>query len=167
MSTPFRVGVTGHRDLGDEATAGLVAGRCKAILQKALAEHSEVHTLSALAEGADTLFAEVALELGIPLEAITPFERYAEDFEGQARERYERLLAQARIEHRLPHAKRSDEAYLAGGLWVVDHCDLLVVVWNGQPAAGKGGTGDVVDYARRMGRPYIHIHTVKRTVTHS
>ena len=94
MSTPFRIGVTGHRDLGDEATAAFVAGQCKAILQKALAEHGEVVALSALAEGADTLFAEAALELGVPLEAVTPFEGYVEDFEGQARERYERLLAQ-------------------------------------------------------------------------
>ena len=123
--------------------------------------------LSALAEGADTLFAEAALELGVPLEAVTPFKRYIEDFEGQAQEHYQRLLAQAQVEHRLPHAERSDEAYLAGGLWVVDHCNLLVVVWNGQPAAGKGGTGDVVDYARQVVRPYIHIHTVERTVTYS
>ena len=91
----------------------------------------------------------------------------AEQRDAVGRERYERLLAQARVEHRLPHAERSNEAYLAGGLWVVDHCDLLVVVWNGQPATGKGGTGDVVDYARRVGRPYIHIHTVERTITPS
>jgi len=167
MSNPFRIGVTGHRDLGDEATAAFVAGQCKAILQKALAEHGEVLALSALAEGADTLFAEAALELGVPLEAVTPFEGYIEDFEGRARERYERLLAQTRVEHRLPHAERSDEAYLAVGLWVVDHCDLLVVVWNGQPATGKGGTDDVVDYARQVGRPFLHIHTVERTVTYS
>ncbi len=167
MSTPFRMGVTGHRDLGDEVTAAFVAAQCKTILQKVLAEHGEVVALSALAEGADTLFAEAALELGVPLETVTPFERYVEDFEGQARERYEQLLAQTRVEHRLPHAERSNEAYLAVGLWVVDHCDLLVAIWNGQPAAGKGGTGDVVDYARQVGRPYIHIHTVERTVTHS
>jgi hypothetical protein len=167
MRTPFRIGVTGHRDLGDEVTAAFVARQCKAVLQKALTEHGEVVALSALAEGADTLFAEAALELGIPLEAVTPFEGYVEDFKGQARERYERLLAQTRVEHRLPHAERSDEAYLAGGLWVVNHCDFLVVIWNGQPAAGTGGTGDVVDYAQQVGRPYIHIHTVERTVTPS
>lgn len=167
MSTPFRIGVTGHRDLGDEATAAFVARQCKAILQEALADHGEVVALSALAEGADTLFAEAALELGLPLEAVTPFKRYVEDFEGRARERYKRLLARARVEQRLPYTERSDEAYLGGGLWVVNHCDLLVVVWDGQPAAGKGGTGDVVDYARHVGRPYIHIHTVERTVTPS
>jgi hypothetical protein len=27
----------------------------------------------------------------------------------------------------------------------------LVAVWDGQPAAGKGGTADIVDYARRHG----------------
>lgn len=167
MSALFYIGVTGHRDLGDEATAAFVAAQCKAILQKALAEHGEVVALSALAEGADTLFAEVALELGIPLEAVTPFKRYVEDFRGPARERYERLLAQARVEHRLPHAERSNEAYLAGMIWVVGHCDLLVAVWNGRLAAGKGGTGDAVDYARQVGRPYIHIHTVERTVAQS
>jgi ADP-ribose pyrophosphatase len=32
-------------------------------------------------------------------------------------------------------------------------------MWNGYPAAGKGGTADVASYARSLGRPFVHIHT--------
>jgi hypothetical protein len=37
-------------------------------------------------------------------------------------------------------------------------------VWDGQPAAGLGGTGDVVKYACLCGKPLIHLNPVSRTV---
>jgi len=42
----------------------------------------------------------------------------------------------------------SEEAYLAAGCRVVDMSDVLLAVWDGQPARGKGGTGNIVEYAR-------------------
>ena len=33
----------------------------------------------------------------------------------------------------------------------------MIFVWDGKPAAGIGGTGDVVDYARALGKPLIVI----------
>src|SRR5206468_2655686 len=53
----------------------------------------------------------------------------------------------------------SEDAYLAAGHWIVDQSDLVILVWNGYPAAGKGGTADVASYARLVRRPFIHIHT--------
>ena len=38
---------------------------------------------------------------------------------------------------------------------VADRCDLLIAVWDGQPAQGLGGTGDVVRYAREIGREVL------------
>jgi hypothetical protein len=35
----------------------------------------------------------------------------------------------------------------------VDRSDVLLAVWDGQPARGPGGTGDVVAYARARGTP--------------
>jgi hypothetical protein len=35
----------------------------------------------------------------------------------------------------------------------VDRSDVLLAVWDGRPARGFGGTGDVVAYARRRGVP--------------
>lgn len=61
--------------------------------------------------------------------------------------------------HRLPSQECSEDAYLAAGHWVVDHSDLMMLMWNGYPAVGRGGTADVASYARSLGRPFVHIHT--------
>jgi hypothetical protein len=48
---------------------------------------------------------------------------------------------------------------LAACHWIVDHSDLVMLVWNGYPAGGKGGTADIASYARLVRCPFIHIHT--------
>ncbi len=166
MTAPFRIGVTGHRTLGDQATVQFVTQAFRDLLSQAQQDHpAGVIALSGLAEGSDTLFAEVALALGIPLEAVIAYEGFDEDFSpGSARQRYQHLLEQCQAVHRLPFHERSDEAYLAVGEWIVDHSDLVLAAWNGQSAAGKGGTGDVVAYAQQLGRPVVHIHTTGHTI---
>ncbi len=165
MPDRFLIGVTGHRHL--RGGAKFVVTTLQRVLARLRQAHPEdLVALSALAEGADTCFAEEALALSIPLEAVIPFEGYSEDFPpGLARERFERLLAQACAVHRLPYNARSDEAYLAAGLWITDHSDLLIAVWDEQPARGKGGTGDVVQYARSIGRPLVLINPVSQRMT--
>jgi hypothetical protein len=54
---------------------------------------------------------------------------------------------------RLEFDEATDEAFLAGGRRVVDACDRLVAVWDGQASRGLGGTADIVGYARAVGRP--------------
>ncbi len=166
MITSYRIGVTGHRALGDQATVQFVAQAFQDLLLQAQRQHTKgVITLSGLAEGSDTLFAETALALGIPLEAVIAYEGFEEDFPpGLVRQHYQHLLEQCQAVHWLPFHERSDDAYLAVGQWIVDHSDLLLAVWNGQPAAGKGGTGDVVAYAQLVGRRVVHIHTTDHTI---
>jgi len=50
-----------------------------------------------------------------------------------------------------------EESYYQAGRWIVDHCDWMVAVWNGLPSRGRGGTADIVAYARRTQRPLVHI----------
>jgi hypothetical protein len=40
-------------------------------------------------------------------------------------------------------------------------------VWDGEPAKGLGGTGDVVGYAVQKGKDLIHLNPVNRSVTRS
>ena len=42
----------------------------------------------------------------------------------------------------------------------VNGADVLIAVWDGQPARGKGGTADVVDYAKSLGKPLVVIDAV-------
>lgn len=161
------VAVTGHCQIGDAATVHFVEQALTLLLtQLQGACPGGIVALSGLAAGADTIFAETALALGIPLEACLACADIVENFPpGPERERFFGLLACSRRVHRLPFAERSNVAYMALGHWLVDSSDVLIAVWNGLPAAALGGTGDVVAYAVACGRPVIHVHTVRKQIT--
>ncbi len=166
MAHRYRIAVTGHRNLGDADTIQFVAHAFRSLLAQAQQVHLEgVVALFGVAEGADMLFAEAALALGIPLDAVIAYEGFVADFPpGPLREQYQHLLAHCRNVFTLPFRQRSDAAYMAVGCQLADSCDLLLAAWNGQPAAGHGGTGDVVAYAWRIGRPIIHIDTTQHDI---
>lgn len=145
-----RIGVTGHRSIPPEAYAHVRAG-----LRTALYETGDpLEALSSLAVGADQLFARLALARGARLTAVIPSDDYEECFDEEAELKdYLALKSLAGREVRLDFRHSTDEAYYAAGTWIADHCDRLVAVWDGLPARGLGGTGDIVTYARALGRP--------------
>lgn len=166
-NAPYRVAVTGHWSLGDAATVAFVTHAFTTILRQLLRDHpAGVVALSGLALGADTLFAEAALALGIPLETCiansAAIEKYAP---GPEREQHVRLRARSQSVTELPYTERSAESYLALGRWLIDSADLLIAAWNGEAPAKPGGTGDVVTMALSAGRPVLHIHTRRHTIT--
>lgn len=164
---PYRVAVTGHWNLGDAATVAFVTQAFAALLAQLLREHPEgLVALSGLALGADTLFAEAALAQGIPLEACIANSAAIEKYPpGPERDQHFRLRARSRHVNELPFTERSAESYLALGRWLVDNSGLLIAAWNGEAPAKPGGTGDVVAMAIAAGRPVLHVHTVRRTIT--
>jgi hypothetical protein len=107
-----------------------------------------LHLLSSLAEGADCLVAQEALQLGYELHAVLPFARhvYAEDFvTPEARQTFAVLLGRAWTVRELPGAAQDrPAAYLAAGRYLLAHCQLLLTLWDGLPAKGEGGTGQIV-----------------------
>ncbi|WP_189885006.1 hypothetical protein [Streptomyces xantholiticus] len=145
-----RIGVTGHRGIPPEALAHVRAG-----LRAALCSHQgSLEALSSLAVGADQLFADIALDCGAELTAVIPSGDYEQGFTapGELAD-YLRLKRLATREVRLAFPFSTDEAYYAAGAYIADHCDRLLAVWDGLPARGHGGTGDIVRYARDLGRP--------------
>jgi hypothetical protein len=144
-----RVGITGHRDLRD-ATHRLVASAVAA----ELAAYRPLHGISALAEGADQIFAEQVLDARGELTAVIPSAGYAGAFETVAGETtYRRLRARATAVVELPYPGPSEEAYWAAGREVVRRSDVLLAVWDGGPSGGTGGTADVVAFAGQRGVP--------------
>jgi hypothetical protein len=109
--------------------------------------------VSSLADGADQLFAEAILALGGSLEVVLPTARYRESLPAESLPAYDRLLARATAVERLDYEDSTSEAYTTAGRVVVHRSDVLVAVWDGHPARGPGGTGDVVAYARERGVP--------------
>jgi 8-oxo-dGTP pyrophosphatase MutT (NUDIX family) len=165
MSKPvFRIGMSGHQQLGDEATVTFVAEQVRELLmryQKEVCQQDQTLIVSsALALGADRLFVRTALDLGIPVEIVLPCVDYESIFTtAEARAEYHDLLERCQGVHRLESDDCSDDAFLAAGHWLVDHSDLMVLAWNGLPAAGKGGTADIASYARLKRCPFVHINT--------
>jgi hypothetical protein len=168
-SVPFvlAVGVTGHRKeaLPPDCESELKA-RLRGLLEQLRSEAEGVRAANAdhfanaparllfvspLADGADQIAAELALELGYELHAILPFARdqYRQDLhDEEARKRLDALLARATCTLELPgDTERELDAYVMAGRATVAHSDLLIAVWDGLPPRGRGGTGEVVAFA--------------------
>ena len=117
--------------------------------------------LSGLAEGADRLAAEAALARGWGLIAMLPFSRgrYLDDFpEPNARAEFDALLARASEVYEAPEADTyTDKAqpYAELGDRLIAAADALIVIWDGKPSQGRGGTVEVMDAARAKPIPVI------------
>lgn len=147
----MRIGITGHQRL--KGRTGWVEVRAR--LDEVLGQVAEpLIGLTSLAIGADQMFAEAVLARGGSIEAIIPFEGYELKFvEGEARQAYRRLLRLASKVETLERRRSDEEAYYAAGRRIVERSDRMIAVWDGQPAAGLGGTADVVEYCRLMRKP--------------
>ncbi len=157
---PIRIGVTGHRMLADDLHTG-VRDACRQVLESMVEvgriNGAGVEAWSALAIGADTLFAQAALELDLPLVGIMPFAHYPRDFAPADLVVLEGLIERCDRMIRLDRIRKTKHAYMAAGTMLVRECDLVVAVWNGMPSRALGGTGDVVRYAERLGVPVVRV----------
>lgn len=126
--------------------------------------------LSPLAEGADRVVARAMFDYpDALLDAVLPLalEDYLEDFSTEeSRKEFEELLSRCgkpllqrtrriRDERRDPgeQAELRRDAYAQAGRYVVDHCGVLIAVWDGGPARDHGGTAEIVQYALEQNRP--------------
>ena len=170
------IGVTGHRLDTISADAlphverrlgevlDMLSSEARALAAReasVFAEGPPTFTLvSPLADGADQSAAEVALERGFRLQAILPFSRntYLADFDPASKARFRRLADQADCLLELPGERGHElEAYVMAGRATVAHCDVLIAVWDGLRARGRGGTADIVQLALARGTPIVHI----------
>jgi hypothetical protein len=159
-----RVGVVGHRSLSVEATA-FAETVCARLFADLRLEGTRLTAVSALAQGADTLFARVAVASGVPLAVVQPHGRYLDDFPTRrARAEYVRMTKQACAWTLMPYRGRCDMAYQAAMEWVADHSDVLVAIWDGRPSRHCGGTAGTVGYARETGCPVVHVDPRTRSV---
>ena len=143
-----RLGVTGHRAFDDDVDE--VASAVDLVLDRV---GGPLEVRSSLAEGADRLVVERALRrAGTRLVAVLPLEPddYAADFDGTA-DAFRHLLDLAvEVEVVAPQSTR-EAAYERAGHVVVDGSDVLVALWDGAASRGRGGTAEIVEYARAAG----------------
>jgi hypothetical protein len=151
------VGFTGHRTLVDKAG---VERRMREVLTGLRDERGvEWLALSSAAAGSDLMFARTARAVALGWEAVLPFPpaEFRRDFGEPEWREVETLLADA--EHVRVIGERSvrEDAYLDAGMEIVNHSDLLLAVWDGEPSRGRGGTAEIVAYARELHRPLVII----------
>lgn len=114
---------------------------------------------SSLAKGGDQLISKLAIEGGLAIEAVVPCMGYEEAFgDAEGLAQYRDLLSKAAEIITLDFPQPSEDAFLAAGKRIVEQSDRIIALWNGKKAAGKGGTGDIVEYARGMGRIVIQVN---------
>lgn len=146
------IGVTGHQDIPHEAIS-FVERRIVEVISSCSDAPVGV---AALAAGADQLFAKAILGSGGQLHVILPCQRYETTFSQKVDlDSFMNLLRRATTVETLDFTEPSEEAYLRAGYRIVDLCDLLIAVWDGKAARGKGGTADAVRYARERKREVI------------
>jgi hypothetical protein len=153
------VGVTGHRDLPD-GDHSEIESRVETFFRKLQKTFPDLplQLITALAEGADQLVARVALNLDIPVVVILPMERsdYERDFgSSESRFAFRTLLKQARQVITLPQVSPAEPGmelenrqrqYAQLGIFVSNHCQILLALWDGKEGTALGGTGQVVRY---------------------
>lgn len=139
--------------------------------------------MTALAEGADRLVAETILahDPRSSLEVVLPMtlSDYRVTFRDPENPDFDRLTARARNitklrRHNLemdpdlaagPAGSRKKlsleqarkEAFKTAGHHIVNHCDVLVAIWDGKESKGIGGTHEIIEYALAKQRPVIII----------
>lgn len=146
-------GITGHRRiLHPDRLLQDILRQGEALL----ASGKTVSGLTPLAEGADRIFAQALLELGIPYTVPLPLQQknYEQDFPETVGQFHE-LLARADDVFTLPRCPwLTDEditptaagrnfQYLSVGVYIVNQSDTLFSAWNGNPANGMGGTAQI------------------------
>jgi hypothetical protein len=156
----MRVGITGHQRLGNPKTWAWVTEVMRDELAKL---PPPLIAITSLAIGADQLLARLVLEKNGTIYAVLPFADIERSFSPEDLPAYRELVTQANVEV-LQTSGTDEDAYLAAGFRVVELSDLMVAVWDGRPAKGKGGTADIVEYATQRGVPLIQINPLALTV---
>lgn len=154
------VGFVGHRKL---ARPELISAGIHAALDRiAASSPGPLAAVSSVASGADTLFVEAALARGLPWTLLLPFPiaEFRVDFTPEEWARAECLLPRAVRTHVEPRADNRDDLFLECAVRTIEESDVVVAVWDGQAARGKGGTGDGVAHARALKKPLLWVHAV-------
>ncbi len=158
LPSVLAIGFTGHRHLPDEA-------KSRAQILQILKEQKEktpgivLYGVSSAAAGGDLLFAESCIQLGLPLQILLPMpkEQFREDFDEPTWQRVENVLSQAMSVEVTGGEQSRDERYYECGVETVQQSGMLLVVWDGKPSRGLGGTEQIYRLAELEGRPIVCI----------
>ena len=145
------IGATGHRTITHPEE------RVKEELKKIFTIEAPSHVISGMALGYDTLFVEVAIEMGIPFVAAIPFAEQANLWPEENKKHYMNLLEKAKDIYIHPQTVTKNKVYagyFGRNRWIVQNSQLLVAYMINSE---DGGTAHTWNYAVKEGRRTINI----------
>jgi hypothetical protein len=173
---PMVIGVTGHRDLRKDELPEIRSRVRDLFLDlKERFPARQLRLLSPLAEGADRLVANVAMELGIELSVVMPmpYVAYQSDFSSEESvTEFDSLYALASDVYELPIARNGtlesisrpgrarDLQYAQMGVFLCAHSHILLALWDGKTSGHLGGTAQVVRFHHDDIMPGYTTHNV-------
>ena len=98
-----------------------------------------------MAQGVDQICAKSAVKNRIPLIICYPYKRISFN-------PLEEFLMDNAEEINFISKEYSKQSYYIRDKYMVDHCDVLLAVWDGEKS---GGTWITIEYAQKIGKPII------------
>jgi hypothetical protein len=152
--SPLVIGVSGHRNLhrDGEARLGRQIEEFFRDLQRRMPD-TELRIMVGMAQGADLLAARAALAVGWQVDAILPMplDQYVEDFDSVSSAALRTLLQHPSVHCAVlpaparPSAQDGRDALYANLTEaLIDKCNVLIALWDGEPSPLPGGTADTV-----------------------
>ena len=161
----FKIGVIGHRDLGAIERHSYIHFCCHRILTRLKNKYSRVIAISAISDGADSIFAQSAISLGIHLESIIPFGQFSSDFQEElTNERYRYLQSRSKYVTRTNFSVRSNLAYKKSMEWLVFKSNIIIAIWDGREDGTIGGTWEAVSLSIKIRKTMVHINNNSKLI---
>ena len=159
---PYVIAATGHRDLAADDIEPLRTA-VKTILSgmRKRMPNTPLILLDGLAEGADQLIAQVALEEGVSVIAALPMpiEIYRETMSESAQKTLTTLMNECLFTVEMKNGDKQKElisrseaakteCYKELARYLASNCQALIALWDGEESGKKGGTDSVVRFVR-------------------
>ena len=162
----FKIGIIGHRELHDQGAYHYAQLRCYEIISAFQKKYPVMRAVSAISEGADSLFAQTAILLGVQLDTVIPFERFESDFKNEeSYTRYKILRENSKLENNVNFEERSVVAYQKSMEWVVFKSNFIVAIWDGREIGSKGGTWEAITLCKTLKKQFVHINTLEKNMS--
>lgn len=117
-------------------------------LSKKIAQYKPDTLMSRMALGVDTIFALMAIEMGIPLFAVIPFIGQESKWQKPAQDLYHRILTHPKTITKIVCTPGySDWKFQKGNEFMCNECDVLIGVTYETKKNGVSGTKNCIDYA--------------------
>lgn len=133
----------GYGDYGHNLLTGFARKRLELLKPE--------QTISGMALGWDMAVAQASVDLGIPFVAAVPFRGQECRWPGLAQQRFNDLLGKATAVVTVCKGGYSPAKMQVRNIWMVEYSDAVLVLWDGT----TGGTGNCVEYARRVNKRLI------------